>query len=88
MRQHGGNSAIGFHHLRSDITADAVLGEEVKKRGVAQIFFQIRPLGQILRINFRHRQPVPAEVPGKFQESDVLLAHIVQNADGAGSFVG
>ncbi len=61
----------------------AILREKLEKRGVSQIFFEIGALAQIFRINFRHRQTVPAKMPGKFEESDILFAHVVQNADRA-----
>ncbi len=40
-------------------------------------------MAQILGINFRHRQTVAAKMPGKFEEGDVLFAHVVQNANRA-----
>src|SRR5205085_5695876 len=60
-RQNGGNFLIDLHYLPSNIPACAVLGEKVEKRCVAQVFFQICPLGQVFRVNLRHRQPMPAK---------------------------
>ena len=70
------------------VAARAMLREELKQRGVPQVFFQISALVQIFGIDFRHRQAVPAEMPGKLQERDVLFAHVVQNADNALAFSG
>ena len=75
--QHGHHLAIGFNDLGSNILADTMLREKLKKRRVPQVFFEISAVAQIFRINFRHRQTVPAKMPGKFQESDVLFAYVV-----------
>ena len=53
--------------LRRNLRAGAVLRQKLKQRGVAQIFFEVSALAQILGINFRHRQPVPAKVPGRIR---------------------
>ena len=86
--QHGHNLAIGFHGLGSNVLADPMFREKLKKRRVPQVFFEISAVAQIFRINFRHRQTVPAKMPGKFEESDVLFAHVIQNANGAELFAG
>ena len=62
--------------------------KKLEERGVAQVFFQVGALAQILRINLRNRQSVAAKMPGKLQERDVLLAHGIENADGARSPAG
>ena len=85
-RQHGHNFAIGLHGLGSDVGAVAMSREKLKKRGVAQIFFEISAVAQILGINFRHRQTVPAKMPGKFEEGDILFAHVIENANRADAF--
>ena len=61
----------------------AIFREKLKECCVSEIFFEISALAQILRINFRHRQTVPAKMAGKFEESDVFFAHVVQNANRA-----
>ena len=38
---------------------------------------------EILGIDFRNRQAVTAKMPGEFQKSDVLFAHVIEDADGA-----
>ena len=83
--QHGDNFAIGLDCLGSNVRAVAIVGEKLKKRGAAEVFFEISAVAQIFGINFRHRQTVPAKVPGKFEESDILFAYVVENADRAES---
>ena len=65
-----------------------MLREKLEQRGVAQVFFEIGALAQIFAINFRHRQTMPPEMPGKFEEGDVLFTHVVQNANRAGRSAG
>jgi len=86
--QHGHNLAIGFHGLGSNILADPMGGEKLKKRRVPQVLFQISAVAQVFRINFRHGQTVPAKMPGEFEESNVLFADVIENANGARPFVG
>ena len=62
--------------------------EKLKKRRVPQVFFEISAVAQIFRINFRHRQTVPAKMPGEFEESNVLFAYVIQNANRAEFFAG
>src|SRR6266849_3642798 len=81
--QDGHHFAVGFNDLRSNAFAGAVLQEKLKKRGVSEVFFEIRAVAQIFRINFRDRQAVAAKMSGKFEEGDVFFAHAIQNADGA-----
>ncbi len=64
------------------------VAEKFEERGVAQVFFQVGALAQILRINLRHRQSVAAKVPRKLKESEILLAHGIQNADGGETSAG
>jgi len=82
-RQQGHHLAISFDHLRSDVLTGAVFREKLKKSRVPQVFFEISAVGQVFLIYFRHRQAVPAKMPGEFQESDVLLVHSIQDANGA-----
>ncbi len=60
-----------------------MLRKKLEERRVAQILFEIGALVQILGIDLRHRQAMPAKMPGEFEEGHVLFAHVVQNADGA-----
>src|ERR1019366_4009941 len=84
--QHGHNLAVGFNHLGSDSLTQTIFREKLKQRGVAQVFFQISAVTQIFGIDFRHRQSVAAKMPGKFQESNVLFAHLVANSNRAEFF--
>src|SRR6202158_2083283 len=65
-----------------------MVGEELKKRGAAKVFFEIRTVAQIFGINFRHRQTAASKVPGKFEEGNILFAHVIQDANGADFFAG
>src|SRR5712692_7223576 len=87
-RQHGHNFAIGFHRLGSNVLADTIVCQKLKKRRVPQVFFEISAVAQIFRINFRHRQTVPAKMPGELEERDVLFAHVIQNPNRADFFAG
>ena len=66
----------------------AMLAEEFKERGVAEIFFEISACGQILGINLRNGQAMAAKVAGEFEEGDVLFAHGITNADGGEAAAG
>ena len=79
--QHGHHLAIGFHDLGSNILAGPMFREKLKERRVAQVFFEISAVVQVFRINFRNWQAVPAKMAGKFKESDVLFADVIQNAN-------
>ena len=87
-RQHGHDFAIGFHRLGRNLPAAAMLREKFKERGVPKVFFEISAVTQIFAINFRHRQPVPAKMPGEFEEGDVLFAHVIEHANRAAFFTG
>ena len=43
--------------------AGAIAAEKLKERGVAQVFFQVSVLAQILGINLRNRQSAAAKMP-------------------------
>jgi hypothetical protein len=45
--------------VESNVFADTIVREILKKRRVPEIFFEISALAQILSINFWHRQTVP-----------------------------
>ncbi len=81
--QHGHHLAIGFHRGGSNIFPDTIIRQKLKKCCVPQVFLEIRAAVQIFPINLRHRQTVPAKMPGKLEESGVLFAHVMQNPDGA-----
>src|SRR5208282_5815590 len=85
-RQHVHNFAICFNHLGGKVFADTIRREKLKKRRVPEIFLEISALAQIFSINFRHRQTVPAKMPGKFEEGDIFFAHAIQNANRADLF--
>src|ERR1035437_10656395 len=80
-RQHGHNCAISFHRLRSNGLAHTIFRDKLKERRVPQVFLKISAVLQILSIDFRHRQPVPAKMPGKFEEGNVLFEHTVLKAN-------
>ena len=82
-RQKGNDVAIGRNRLGGDNPTVSMRRKKLKKRGVAQIFFEIGAMIQIFSVNLGHRQTVPAKVPGKFEESYILFAHVIENADGA-----
>ena len=65
-----------------------MLREKPEKRRVTQVFFEICAMAQVFSIDFRHGQTVPPKVPGEFEESDILFAYLIQNANRAESFVG
>jgi len=81
-RQHGNNFAVGFDDLGSNIFSRAVLGEEFEKRGVAEVFLEIRAVVDIFGVNFRNRKAVATKVFGEFEEGGVFFADAVENADG------
>jgi hypothetical protein len=45
-------------------------------------------VAQVLCVDFWNRQSVAAKMPGELKESDILLSHRIQNADGAESSAG
>ena len=61
----------------------AIRREKFKQRRVAEILFEISALAQVFGIDFRHWQAMPAKMPRKFKERDVLFAHVIENANGA-----
>src|ERR1700676_2969339 len=65
-----------------------MVGEKLKKRGAAKVFFDIRTVAQIFGINFRHRQTAAAKVPGKFDKGNILFAHVIQDANRTELFAG
>src|SRR5436305_2897001 len=80
-RQHGNRLAVCLNYRRSNVVARAVLREKVKQRGVTQVFFQVSAMSQIFSINFRHGQAVTSKMPGEFQESYILFADVIANAN-------
>jgi hypothetical protein len=44
----------------------AVFAQELEERGVAEIFFEVGALAQILRVDFGDGQSVAAKVAGEF----------------------
>jgi hypothetical protein len=81
-RQDGDNFAIRFNDLGRDFVSGTIGAEEFKESGVAQIFFEIGPVAQVLGIDLGYRQPVTAEMAGKLEKSNILFAHGIENSDG------
>ncbi len=69
--------------MRRNLFAGAIPGKKLKKRRIAQVFFEIRAMIQIFAINFRNRQAVFAKVFGEGQERGVFFAYAVKDADRA-----
>src|SRR6266404_4999331 len=86
--QHGDHFAIGFDDLRSNVFSGAVLGKELEKGSIAEVFFEISALVQSFGVNFRNGKAVAAKMSGKLEEGSVFFAHAVEDADGTGFFVG
>src|SRR5208337_419327 len=57
-RQLGNHFAINLHHRRGDGVARTTVGKKFKERGVAEVFFEVCAVVQVLGVNFRHRQAV------------------------------
>ena len=85
MRHH---LTVSLHHLGCDVVSYPVLREELKQRDVAQVFFQVSARIQFRAVNLRHSQATAAEVPREFQESEVLLAHVIQDTHRAQILMG
>ena len=81
-RQNGDDFAVGFDHWRGDGIAGTIGAEEFKERGVAQVFFKVGALAQILGKNLRDRQAMTAKMAGELEEGDILFAHRIENANG------
>jgi hypothetical protein len=43
---------------------------------------------QVLRVNLRYRKAMLSKMPREFQESDILFAHVIQDADRTGFSAG
>ncbi len=87
-REHGDNLAIGFDDLGSNVLAGAVFGEEFEERGVAEVFFEIRAMAQILGVDLGNGKSVAEKMFGEFEKSGVLFADAVENAYGAVLLIG
>ena len=81
-RQLGDDFAIGCDDLGRDGVAGAIGAEEFEERGVAQIFFKVSAVAQILGVNLGDGQAMAAKVAGELKKGKVLFAHGVENADG------
>jgi len=86
-RQGGDNFSIGFDDLRGDAFTRAVFREEFEKRGVAEVFFEIRAVVEIFGVNFRNGKAVAAKMFGEFKEGGIFFADAVENADRTVFFV-
>src|SRR5882724_3581478 len=85
--QYGDHFAIGFDDLRSNVFAGAVFGKEFEEGGIAEVLFEIGALVQSFGVDFRDGKAVASKVFGEFQESSVLFAHAIEDADGISFFV-
>src|SRR5882672_7838031 len=86
--QHGDHFAIGFDDWRSNVFTCAVLGKELEKGGIAEVFLEIGALVQSFGVNFRNGKAVAPKMSGEFQKSSVFFVHAVEDADGTVFFVG
>ena len=57
--------------------------EEFEERGVAEVFFEIGALAQVVGVDLGDGQAVAAEVARELEEGDVLFADGIDDADGA-----
>ena len=82
-RQHRDCLAIGVDHRRRNVFPGTIAGQKIKQRRVAEILFQVGAAIQILSVNFRHGKAMLQKMPCESEEGGVLLANVVQDADGA-----
>jgi len=61
----------------------SILRQQLEKRSVPKVLFQVGTVIEIEAIDFGNGKTMPAKMAGEFQESDVLLAHAVKDADRA-----
>ena len=59
-----------------------MLGHKFKQCCIPEVFLEISTVVQILSVDVGHRQIELAKMAGKFQERHVLLADVMQNANG------
>src|SRR5207253_2951047 len=69
-REDSNDFAVGFHHGGSDVLTGAILGEKFEQGGVAKVLFKISAVVEILGVDFRNRQAVPAKMLGECEEGD------------------
>src|SRR6266404_5470707 len=86
--QHGDHFAIGFDDWRSNVFTGAVFGKELEEGGIAKVFLEISTVAQVFGVDFRDGKAMAPKMFGELQESSVFFAHAVEDADGAGFFVG
>src|SRR5580700_1746393 len=82
-RQHRNGIAVRFDHGSGNILTGTIRRKELKQRRVAEIFFQICTLIQILGIDFRDGEAVATEVLREVEESHILVSYVIENADRA-----
>src|SRR6516162_6437719 len=87
-REDGNDFAVGFHHRGSDVFAGAILTEKFEQSSIAKVFFKISAVVEVLGVDFRNRQAVPAKMPGEGEEGDILFAAAVKNANRGDAVVG
>src|SRR6185312_3785299 len=85
-RQQCNHTAIGLDDGRGNVIALPIPREELKQSGVAQILFQIGSMIKVRSIDLWNRQLVTAEVPRKFEKSNVFFMHVIVDPDGARFF--
>ena len=81
-REDADDFAIGFDHFRGDGFATAIFGEKFEQGGVAEIFLKVGAVVEIFGVDFWYGEAVAAEMFGEFEEGDVFLADVVEDADG------
>jgi len=82
-RQRSDHFAIGIDSRGSDGRAAAVLAQEIKERGVAQVLLDIGVLAQVVGIDVGNRQAAAIKMPGELEECNVFFADGIDDADGA-----
>jgi len=78
------DSTIEVDDVRLDGWTGAMLREEMEKRGVAEVFFEVGAFVDGVAVDFRHGKAVTAEVAGEFEEGEIFFADVIEDADGRG----
>src|SRR5882672_1701290 len=86
--QHGDHFAISLDDWRSNVFTGAIFGKELEEGGIAEVFLEISTVAQVFGVDFRDGKAMAPKMFGELQESSVFFAHAVEDADGAGFFVG
>ena len=67
----------------SNLFAVTIGREKLKQRGIAEIFFEIGAMSEVVGVDLGHRQTMFAKVTRELDKGGILLANVVKNADGA-----